>query len=176
MELVFYSVSDDPRKVQKTLGTAKHTIQNASVYENCSIMNPSFLVDYSASIIETNYVKATLWNRYYFIRDFIAMPGGRCRVICDEDVLMGNAEDILKLNCNIIRQEYANAPYVIDRMMLARADTKTTTKEFTGNPFSPPPQAETDTAHRYLITIVGGKSVPWTPPTPPESRGDSNGT
>lgn len=168
MELVFYSVEDDPRKVQKTLGEAKHTIQNASVYENCSIMNPSFLVDYSASIIETNYVKATLWNRYYFIRDFIAMPGGRCRVVCDEDVLMGNANEIYKLNANVIRQEKAKFPFVIDRMMQARADTRTTTYNFDENPFSPPAQGELDTANRYLLTVIGGKSAPWSPPTPPE--------
>ena len=165
MVLNFHIVTDDPRVVRKTLGTAVHSIQNASVYEDCSIMTPRFLVDYSASLITTNYVAAPLWGRYYFVRDFVAMPGGRCLVICDEDVLMGNADDIYNLTANVIRTGDFNRRnrYIIDSKYTAKSDTRYEMKKFSGGVnFNANP-----TGHCYIMTVIGGIHTS-------QNRGDSN--
>lgn len=162
MILKFYKVSDDSRVLNKTLGEPIHTCLNASVYEDCSIVSPSFLVDYSHSVIACNYLEATVmngsiiaWKRYYYVDDFVLMPGGRMVAKCNEDVLMSFKDEILGLKCNVVRHEKKleiNDPYLIDRYRTPESRSFVDTIKSTDSPFIIPGNNNWS----YLLTVIGG--------------------
>lgn len=158
MTLNFYTISDDSRVVNKTLGNIIHSC-SASVYEDCSMVRPSFLVDYSPSVVLSNYIEAIAyngqniaWKRFYYIEDYILMPGGRMIARCVEDVLMSYKDEIMSLRCNIIRQEFLKTPYIIDRCMQQEVRSFVETVRCTNSPFKIPGSGD----YSYVMTVIGG--------------------
>ena len=173
MILRFAQCRDDPRKVDKTL-TNIHTVNNASIYQACSIMTPEFVVDYSLTLLTCNYLVAGVSNgqnevgRCYFIKDHIVLPGGRLVVRCAIDVLNTWKNSIKECTANVIRQESEShltnsSRFIYDEKMLGKTSTKFRHIGFSENPFSIPPA----TQYSYLITVLGGQYTPQ--PTPPET-------
>lgn len=153
MLIKFYNVEDDNRVVHKTLGSEVHTINDAQVYNSVSIMNPQFLINYSAYVVNSNYLHVQAWNRYYYITDVTAMAGGRCVVHCREDVLMSNAEAIDDLSCDIVRQEFLRDKYLYDELYQVMQGAHTENHEFVDSQL----YTEDFSGHPYLLTVIGGK-------------------
>lgn len=152
MLIKFYNVQDDNRVVHKSLGSEVHTINDAQVYNSVSIMNPQFLINYSAYVVNSNYLYVQAWNRYYYITDVTAMPGGRCVVHCREDVLMSNADSIDDLNAYVRRTESSKVNrLVVDSKIPSQANRHCKTLTFDLHPFN-----ATDAEPIYFLTVVGG--------------------
>lgn len=156
MTLKFAQCRDDPRKVDKTL-TDVHTVNNASIYQACSIMAPEFVVDYSLSLLACNYLVAGITAgqneiaRCYFIKDQIVLPGGRLVVRCAIDVLNTWKNSIKKCTANIIRNEFSGNPDIIDSCMQANSRTCVFASDLDDNVFTSRP-----TGHCYMLTVIGG--------------------
>lgn len=160
MTLTFYSVTDDPRTLTKTLGTATHTVTGAVIYQECSILAPSFMLDYDSDIIASNYIVAdsSLNNRHYFIKDVSLIPGGKCVVHCAIDVLMTYNTAIKDLKCNIVRNENIVNKWLPDSMMQKTAKTYTCNKYFSEDPFAGLSDKDPADNYRYhyVLSVVGG--------------------
>ena len=151
MTIEFYNVTDDNRVVNKNLGSVVHTISDAQVYRDTSIMSPQFLVDYAPYVVNSNYVKVPLWNRYYYVTDVTAMPGGRAVMHCREDVLMSNKDAIMNLDAYVLRTESS----VVNRLIVDSKVPTQANRHCRTIAFSPIFNA-LDTNYVYLLTVVGG--------------------
>lgn len=178
MKLGFLTCLSEPRVVYKEFDNSpgtSHIIEDAAVYQACSMMTPEFVVNFNASLLRCNYVVTynnEFGNRCYFIKEHIVLPGGRLVVRCAIDVLYTWREYIGRCTANVIRQESEDhkanpSRFIFDENMLGKSNTLFRHIYFSENPFGIPPA----TQYSYLLTVLGGSQGS---PTPPTNRGDSN--
>lgn len=109
MQLKFYNISDDKRKLVKELhdsGANQNRTATLSghIKRDCSIKDPVFEVGYQADLMTSNYIYCPDLSRYYFIKD-ITVSTQRLIITAHVDVLMSFHADIDKLRCVVARQE-----------------------------------------------------------------------
>lgn len=178
MKLEFYMNMSDPRKAVKNIGEVIHTVNNAAIYRECSLMTPEFLIDYSPAVAACNYIYAgvtidgTTYGAYYFIKDRIVMPGGRMVVVCSKDVLSTWWHRLKDCTANVIRQESEehfknDSRFIFDSNMVGKANTDFGNIPFSLNPFHIPTKTN---EYCMLMTVLGG-----TPQTHPESGNQLQG-
>lgn len=109
MQVKVYQVNDNPKKLQKTLGTAI-TI-SATIKDPLEIINPEFYVNYNSSILSCNYLEAN--GRYFYMRPEVD-PGGSMRLHCNEDFLMSFASGILNSPCVCARSKVKYNGFIDD--------------------------------------------------------------
>ena len=142
----------DNRVVDKISHITWGTPVNCEVFHECSIMNPVFMLQYSHSIVGYNYVKVNAWGRYYYIVDATVAPGGRIYLTCQEDVLMSNKDDILKLNAQIVRNENERNKLIVDDRYPAEIMSTLGIFNFSENPFN------LTSGYNIVMTVLGGKA------------------
>ena len=87
MEIRVYTVSDNPNKLTKTLGTA--IILNGDLKEDVDLLNPVITVDYTYEPgVAPNYCYIPQLRRYYFIMANRLLKGRLSQVTLHVDVLM----------------------------------------------------------------------------------------
>ena len=106
--LNLYNTTDDTRVINKTLTAVKDI--TATPVENVSLLSPSFIVEYDATILTANYCYIADLNRYYYIREITLLRGNRLQFSCSVDVLKTYATDILKCDAVITRSESIGKP------------------------------------------------------------------
>lgn len=155
MTVDFYKISDDPRVLEKTLGTRVHTC-NANILATCSVHDPVLVLTYNSNLVTANYFHISEWGSYYFMGEPELSPGGRCIVRGTKDVLFSNAEEILKLNAYCSRCESKAENYAVDSAPLSLVTTNVTTRQFSLHPFA----ASGENKLMYMLTVKGGKLPP----------------
>lgn len=151
MTINFYQITDDYRVVEKTLGDIVYTPSSVNLLDSCSVKNPSLVLSYNSALVTANYFKIVDWDRYYFMGEPVVSPGGRCIVTGREDVLMSNAEDILKLDAYCSRCESKFERYAVDSAVMSLVTTNVTTIPSDSGVFS-----ADGTARQYILTVKGG--------------------
>ena len=167
MLIEFYHNVSDTRKAVKNIGQVLHTIDNAVIYRECSLMNPEFLVEYSPVEMVSNYIYAGIvidsqpYGAYYFIKDHILLPGGKMVITCQRDVLSTWWSRLKDCTANVIRQEQITnqSKFMFDDKMTGKSSTHVINIPFSENPFSLPESNK----YCVLLTVLGG--VHTTPPT-----------
>lgn len=100
----FYSNQSEDNKIQKTLYNV--TSATGSLRDMADILNPTILVEGDISTFaESNYMYISEFSRYYFITGIKAVRTNLCEISARVDVLMTYANQILKQNAIIYRQE-----------------------------------------------------------------------
>ena len=117
MNIILYRNSSDNRVLRKRL-TQVSTPLSCDIYGSESIITPRFILEYVG--VEANYCYVAELNRYYYIRDIVLAPGGQRILMCEVDVLMSNIDEILNLNCLVLRQENETLcnKYLVDKRMI----------------------------------------------------------
>lgn len=151
MTVNFYNVTDDPRVLQKTLGSVIYHRDNVNILRSCNIKTPELILQYDSKLIGVNYMEIVEWDRYYFVNEPVLSPGGRCVITGVEDVLMSNANDILNLNAYCSRCESKFERYAVDESILSLVTPNITTIPFDQAPFS-----ADGTQRQFLLTVKGG--------------------
>lgn len=141
----------DNRVLDKTSFITWGTPINCEVFHECSIMSPVFMLKYSSSIVDYNYVKVQSWGRYYYIVDQTVAPGGRIYLTCQEDVLMSNKEEILRLRANIHRNEKVRNKMIVDSRYPAEIMSTLGIFQFSQNPFN------LTSGYNLVMTVIGGE-------------------
>lgn len=101
-----YNVSDDPRKLNKTLA-GEAEVTNVRPTDIVDLMNPSFILNYDENYTTKNYLWAAApFDRYYFITDMKIDIGKKIIISCSADVLYTYRADIKRINANVVRQEF----------------------------------------------------------------------
>lgn len=150
MQVNFYQISDNPKKIVKNLGDA--IIKQVSPYNDCSVSNPALLLNYDSSIIaNNNYFYIPEWDTYYFMNhDVRCLSGGRMIVSGYEDVLMSNANEILGLDVYVIKSEDNRNKYLNDSIP-AEVLRTCNTIAFPNNPFD-----FNYNDYPYTLRVIGG--------------------
>ena len=129
MYITLYRNNSDNRTLQKSL-TQVSTPLSCDIYGSESIITPRFILEYVG--VEANYCYVAELNRYYYIRDIVLAPGGRRILMCEVDVLMSNIDEILNLNCLVLRQENETLcnKYLVDNRMIANVNKEEVVESF----------------------------------------------
>ena len=129
MNIILYKNRSDNRVLRKSL-TQVSTPLSCDIYGSESIITPRFILEYVG--VEANYCYVAELNRYYYIKDIVLAPGGQRILMCEVDVLMSNIDEILNLNCLILRQENESLcnKYLVDNKMIANANKEETVESF----------------------------------------------
>ena len=129
MNIILYKNKSDNRVLRKSL-TQISTPVSCEIYNSESIISPRFILEYSG--VEPNYCYVAELNRYYYIKDIVLAPGGQRILMCEVDVLMSNIDEILNLNCLILRQEDESLcnKYLVDNKMIANVNKEETVESF----------------------------------------------
>lgn len=152
MTIDFYKISDDPRVLEKTLGTLLYTC-NANILGTCSVHDPVLVLSYNSNLVTANYFHISDWGAYYFMGEPELSPGGRCIIRGTKDVLFSNKDEILNLHAYCSRCESKAEKYAVDSAPLSLVTSNVTNIPFSLHPFS----ASGQYARMYMLTVKGGK-------------------
>lgn len=111
MTIELYTISDDPRSLNKNLGDGIEV--SCSVYGSIDVENPVFVVDNQTekgSLSGCNYVKCSAFGRYYFAT--VTFDKHKAIISCHSDVL--TSFGIKNTTQHIVRQENSGITRVID--------------------------------------------------------------
>lgn len=123
--------------------------KDCTVYGECSVMNPSFLLRYFSGIESTTYCEIPDWGKFYYVSDVVLMPGKRARIICTEDVLQSKWDQLKNVMARVSRQEKVGLADMYDSEYPVRLTNVINKYAFSvENPFG--------TGGSYLLTVIGG--------------------
>lgn len=115
MTINLYNISDDPRKVVKTLGSAT-ALQCELVYPS-DLLNPTIRISATSWSASLNYMYIPDFSRYYFITEVTYENGGAVTIQGRVDPLMSYSSSILGLSVNVIRQETGGLTNIVDNQI-----------------------------------------------------------
>lgn len=120
----FYTTTDDPRVIGKTLRTTVSGV-TCKVWEPCTLTEPILLLDYNDSVMASNYCHiGAPFNRYYFMGAPETQPGGKMTVPLMVDVRQTWADDIKGTTALVTRSENDNHGMIVDDKVTATSNYK----------------------------------------------------
>lgn len=142
VNVTFYKTFDQRNVINKTLLNAYTT--TAELYDNTDIFNPELKLAWSNSYATAyNFFYIQEFNRYYFLDDVVAEPGGAARVKGSVDVLYSyrNSLNYDKITItrayNSISTGGAKPTYIVDSKLPVIAQRDIEIYEFEGQtPFN----------------------------------------
>ena len=135
---------DDPRVVSKV--TEGDISRNCTIYGDCSIHNPSILIDYFSGLEHYNYAKFS--DRWYWIEDIILKPGVRALLNLREDVLATHAREIRAISkFRVMRNETVCQPLLADGEYPVLVTNNIKREYFSNEVFN---------GQYYMLTVLGG--------------------
>ena len=133
-----------------------------NLYDACSILSPTLKLRYNSALMGYNYFYIPEWGRYYFMETPEVQPGEITIIKGSEDYLYSNLSEIQALECNIVRNEFAqdfdklvNGKYIQDNEMTKSGRSYIRTRLFTGNDANVF-NMNVSAKHCYLLTVIGG--------------------
>lgn len=120
MNITFYNVSDNPKKLEKDISNVIGTARALAPTGQINVLNPVVVVAWDSTngdkIINANYAYIDTFKRYYWINTAID-TANRIVVQGKVDYLMSYAEDIKKCSCTVMRSEKVGINYVPDNKL-----------------------------------------------------------
>lgn len=150
MTVNFYSTTDDPRTVEKTLQSTYSGV-GVHLLGSCSVHDPQLVLSYDSRLLSSNYFEIVEWNTFYFMGDPVVSPGGRCNITGHEDVLMTYKDKILALNAYCSRCESKFERYAVDSKVPSLVTSIVTNLQFSGHVFG-----ANGSQRQFLLTVKGG--------------------
>lgn len=96
MKLTFYKQEATPERVDKSdYMTRVGEISNVILKDDVNLLEPTFILKTNSVIFKANYMYCDFTGRYYYIRDFEALKGGRTAITGTVDVLHTFRNEIL---------------------------------------------------------------------------------
>ena len=156
MNIEFYSISDDRKKIKKTLNPLGSI--NAQLKTPCSIMKPVLQIKKSALGTEwyrVNYAHIDAFGRYYFVENVTAENDGIISMELSIDVLYTYKEQLLNTQFQVVRAQRSYDSYFVDTQIPLRnykAIRQDKDIDFIGSL----PQDVGDAKYNYVMTVAGG--------------------
>lgn len=152
MTVIFYTCSDDERKINKTLsGGASVTFE--MVYPS-DVLRPSIRISASSWNVAFNYMYIAALGRYYYITEVTLDNGGAVIISGRVDPLKSYATAISGLTCNIVRQETSGLSNIVDNQLTLTPKKDIEILLCDRTPFNVRQQV---TQANYVLVIAGGE-------------------
>lgn len=126
MDVYLYAMNKRENATTQPSGSGNH-IDGIVLKEPCSIMEPvlKFAMNAGADPVGYNYMYIPAFERFYWIRDWVAEPGYNWVAHCKEDVLATWAVAIGNSTQYILRSSNASNGDIIDELYPATAGVQT---------------------------------------------------
>lgn len=151
MTVYLYNVSDDPRVLDKTLGTA--VTLNCELLYPSDLLNPRIKISAASFTPYLNYMYIQSFDRYYFITDVTYENGGAVTIQGKIDVLQTYGTSIKSLTVNVIRQELGAFTNVVDNMVTVTPKQDVSFVKCDATPFN---IRTTGAETNFCLCIAGG--------------------
>lgn len=156
VHIVLYTYGGPPSLIHKNLSNGYST--TAELYDNTDILNPELKLAWDnnyATGYDMFYIQE--FNRYYFIKDIVAEPGGAARIKGSIDVLYTYANSISN-SLVLITREYDTSghslTYVKDSQYPLHANRDIQIYELYGdNPFNL--TTANDLTYNFVLNVMG---------------------
>lgn len=137
MNIQLLSISDDTRKINKTVNQITELLPCAVTEDSNSVISPKMLLKWNTGYIGANYAYIPEFQRYYFIDDISLMTGGNCVISLSIDVLYTYAAQIMQLKVTAARSSNKYNRYLNDNQQVTTNNPINQVKQFGGLPFNP---------------------------------------
>lgn len=151
MTINLYNISDDPRKVVKTLGTAT-ALQCELVYPS-DLLNPVIRISATNWSASLNYMYIPDFARYYYITEVTYENGGAVTIQGKVDPLMSYSTAILGLSVNVIRQELGGLSNIVDNQITVTPKQDISFVKCEATPFN---IRSSGAGFNFVLCIAGG--------------------
>ena len=155
MQIQLLSISDDIRKINKTVNQITELLPCAVTEDSNSILNPRLLLKWNESYIRANYAYIPKFQRYYFIDDISLNTGGNCVVSLSVDVLSTYSAQIMQMIVTAARSSNKYNRYLNDNQQVTTNKPINQIKQFGGLPFNP---ALMGSGSRCFLVALGRSS------------------
>lgn len=152
MTVYLYNVSDDPRVLNKTLGTA--VTLNCELLYPSDLLNPRIKISAASFTPYLNYMYIQAFDRYYFITEVTYENGGAVTIQGKVDVLQTYGTQISSLPVNIIRQEIGYLSNIIDNQVCVTPKQEVSFVKCEETPFN---IRTSGTGYNFVLCIAGGQ-------------------
>lgn len=130
MTVTFYLNNSENYRVTKNITSQGN--YTCTLKGECSVENPSILINTSANISSYNYMYISEFGRYYFISDIVSVRNGVWLVQGHVDVLMTYSSEIKTCSATCKRQENLFNMYLDDPEFKTYNNADIVTKALTG--------------------------------------------
>lgn len=152
MNVQLYNVSDDPRVVNKSLGSAV-SLTCSLVYPS-DLLRPTIKISASSWDPHLNYMFISDFDRYYFITEVTYENGGAVTIQGKVDALQTYGTQILSLPVNIIRQEGGYLSNIIDNQVCVTPKQEVSFVKCEETPFN---IRTSGTGYNFVLCVAGGQ-------------------
>ena len=156
MKIQLLSISDDTRKINKTVNPITELLPCAVTEDSNSILNPKLLLKWNSNYIGANYAYIPEFQRYYFIDDISLNTGGNCVISLSVDVLYTYSAQIMQLTVTAARSSNKYNRYLNDNQQVTANNPINQIKMFDGFPFNP---ALLGSGSRCFLVSLGKSST-----------------
>ena len=156
MQVQLLSISDDTRKINKTVNQITDLLPCAVSEDSNSILNPRLLLKWNENYIGANYAYIPEFQRYYFIDDISLNTGGNCVVSLSVDVLYTYSAQILQMAVTAARSSNKYNRYLNDNQQVTTNNPINQIKKLPNMPFNP---AVMDGSYRCYLVALGKTST-----------------
>lgn len=156
MNITFHSISDDRKKINKTLNPIASV--SAQLKTPSSVMRPVIQVTKAAMGTEwyrINYAFIPEFGRYYFVDNAIAENDGIVTFELTVDVLFTYAQQLMITQFQVVRAQRFYDAYFMDTQIPTKSNKairQSSTTDFLGSI----PQSTGTTKNNYVLTVSGG--------------------
>lgn len=154
MNLTLYKVTADRRSLDKITGlTPVYNSLPVYPFREVSVVNPVFIIDYSADYLSCNYVYCDLYDRYYYINNMQVDTAGRLNIYCEIDVRQSYSTAIKNVPCTVVRGGGQPSDVVDTKLPVnpCAKDIMSVVMPEVNNSF------DVNASYSYLLTVVGGE-------------------
>ena len=115
MEITFYSTTDTPIKVNKSLTLIK-TVTGTPIAD-MNIMDPVVTVSYDASLLNANMAYISTFGKYYFVNPPTIQTAQRMTISMHIDVLMTYRNSLRNCDALVVRSQSIGPTNVPDKQL-----------------------------------------------------------
>ena len=165
VHITFYNTYSNRNVINKTMEPVLST--TAQLYDETNLFSPELLLAWNNTYVNSaNYFYIQEFNRYYFLEDVVAEPGGAARIKGNIDVLYTYKNSIKMDEIVITRAYYADkqpnigysprSTYIKDSKLPVKPQRDIEVQEFTGNNIFNLNSA-TSSSWNFVLNIMGRK-------------------
>lgn len=153
MSMTLYTVTDDKRVANKTLGTGL-TLNTLKFEHPTNMLEPRIIIKTPQTPFAYNYCYISDFGRYYYITNVIALSGKRIALICVEDVLYSLHSQLTNVNAILVRSENSGPTEITDSNFPVHKNKSIKIYEFSGGDFNI--DVATNQSYNFVLNIMGG--------------------
>ena len=122
MTLTLYKMTSTKNSINKQKTKIKEL--TCHIYDNCNILNPSFVIKYDDDILNCNYAYCDKLKRFYFINNIVVSEGNKLVASCSVDVLDTYWNQIKNTKQHVVRNQHRYNLYLRDSSMVITSRPK----------------------------------------------------